>query len=153
MMRILREADTGLSAEELCRKHNISTQTFYRWRDKYGGMDLKEAQRLRNLEKENAELKKLLADHLRQALAIIRMLEHKGGSHPFQYRLVDRSYLSDTGLTPGIIRTKQDIDRRVGRLGNIQAVEATHRCQGLTKHANNTLISMRLFPMAHEKTS
>lgn len=75
IIRILREADTGLSAEELCRKHGISSQTFYRWRDKYGGMDLKEAQRLRDLEKENAELKKLLADQLLKTKALEIALE------------------------------------------------------------------------------
>ena len=46
IIRILREADTGHWAEEICRKHNISPQSFYRWRSKYEGMDLKEAQRL-----------------------------------------------------------------------------------------------------------
>lgn len=75
IIRILREADTGLSAEELCRKDGISTQTFYRWRDKFGGMDLKEAQRLRDLEKENAELKKLLADQLLKTKALEIALE------------------------------------------------------------------------------
>ena len=52
IIRILREADRGMSVEEICRRHNISTQSYYRWRSKYGGMDLKEAQRLRDLEKE-----------------------------------------------------------------------------------------------------
>ena len=75
IIRILREADTGLSAEELCCKHGIGSQTFYRWRDKYGGMDLKEAQRLRDLEKENAELKKLLADQLLKTKALEIALE------------------------------------------------------------------------------
>jgi putative transposase len=75
IIRILREADTGLSAEELCRKHSISTQTYYRWKSKYGGMDMKEAQRLRDLEKENDELKKLLADHMMQVKALKIALE------------------------------------------------------------------------------
>ena len=75
IIRILREADTGLSAEEVCRKHSISSQTFYRWRDKYGGMDLKEAQRLRDLEKENAELKKLLAEQMLKSKALKIALE------------------------------------------------------------------------------
>ena len=75
IIRILREADTGLSTEDLCRKHAISTQSFYRWKSKYGGMDLKEAQRLRDLEKENAELKKLLADQMLKAKALEIALE------------------------------------------------------------------------------
>jgi len=70
IIRILREADTGLRVEDICRKHNISFQSFYRWKSKYGGMDLKEAQRLRDLEKENSELKKLLADQLLKTKAL-----------------------------------------------------------------------------------
>lgn len=75
IIRMLREADTGLRTEEICRKHNISAQSFYRWKSKYGGMDLKEAQRLRDLEKENSELKKLLADQLLKTKALEIALE------------------------------------------------------------------------------
>ena len=72
IIRILREVDAGASTEEVCRNHNISAQTFYRWRKKYGGMQLSEARKLKELEKENTELKKLLADELlrRKALEI-----------------------------------------------------------------------------------
>ena len=72
IIRILREADGGATTEEVCRNHNISAQTFYRWRKKYGGMQVSEARKLRDLEKENTELKKLLADELlrRKALEI-----------------------------------------------------------------------------------
>jgi putative transposase len=72
IIRILREADAGATTEEVCRTHNISAQTFYRWRKKYGGMQLSEARKLKELEKENTELKKLLADELlrRKALEI-----------------------------------------------------------------------------------
>jgi putative transposase len=55
----------------VCRQHNISEQTFYRWRTKFGGMDVSEAKRLKELERENAELKKMVAE---QALDI-RMLK------------------------------------------------------------------------------
>lgn len=72
----MREADSGeLTHEELCRKHAISVQTFYRWKSKYGGMELKEAQKLRELEKENTELKKLLADELIRNKALKIALE------------------------------------------------------------------------------
>jgi putative transposase len=65
IIRILREAEAKrMSTEEVCRTHNLSAQTYYRWKKKYGGMGLKEARRLRELEKENTELKKLLADQL-----------------------------------------------------------------------------------------
>ncbi len=59
---ILRESESGLEIRELCRKHNISEQTFYRWRNKYGNLEVSEAKRLKELELENARLKKLVAD-------------------------------------------------------------------------------------------
>jgi putative transposase len=55
----------------VCREHNVTEQTFYRWRNKYGGMDVSEARKLRELERENSELKRMVAE---QALDI-RMLK------------------------------------------------------------------------------
>ena len=54
---ILKEHQAGIGAKELCRKHGISDGTFYKWRSKYGGMELSEAKRLKALEAENAKLK------------------------------------------------------------------------------------------------
>jgi putative transposase len=71
IIRILNEAEQADNIREVCRKHNLTEQTFYRWRNKYGGMDVAEVKRLRELEKENAELKKIVAE---QALDI-RMLK------------------------------------------------------------------------------
>jgi len=71
IIRILREAAGGKSIEALCREHNIATTSFYRWQKKYGGMELQDARRYRELEKENGELKKMLADSLLK----IRVLE------------------------------------------------------------------------------
>lgn len=63
IMQILKEAECKTSTiGELCRKHGVSEQTFYRWRSKYGGMSVNEARRLKELEKENARLKRLLAE-------------------------------------------------------------------------------------------
>jgi len=59
IISILREAEAGVSARELCRKHAISDATFYTWRKKYGGMEVPEVKRLKSLEEENARLKKL----------------------------------------------------------------------------------------------
>lgn len=60
---ILREAETGeRTISEVCRSHGIAQNTFYRWRHHYGGMQLPEVRRLKDLEKENARLKRLLAD-------------------------------------------------------------------------------------------
>ena len=59
---ILREADAGAVVLDLCRKHGMSSATFYAWKSKFGGLELSEAKRLRALEDENARLKRLLAD-------------------------------------------------------------------------------------------
>lgn len=59
---VLKEHQAGLSASELCRKHGISDATFYNWRSKYGGMDAPLIARLKELEVENARLKKMYAD-------------------------------------------------------------------------------------------
>ena len=64
IIRILRQADGGETAQAICREHNISEQTFYRWKKKYGDMELADAKRLKALEKENAELKKMLAESM-----------------------------------------------------------------------------------------
>jgi putative transposase len=61
---ILKEHQAGLSAAELCRKHGVSEPTFYKWRSKYGGMEVSDAKRLKALEEENAKLKKLLAESM-----------------------------------------------------------------------------------------
>ena len=59
---ILREQDAGAKTADVCRRHGISSATFYKWKAKYGGLDVSDAKRLRALEAENARLKKLLAD-------------------------------------------------------------------------------------------
>lgn len=59
---ILKEAEAGAKAPELARKHGISEGTLYRWRSKYGGMEVSEAKRLKGLEEENRRLKRLVAD-------------------------------------------------------------------------------------------
>ena len=63
MVRILREADRAPIAE-VAKKHGISDQTIYAWRKRYGGMNADDAKRLKQLEQENAKLKKMLAEHL-----------------------------------------------------------------------------------------
>ena len=62
IIRILKEAEAGGNVREVCRAHNITEQTFYRWRNKFGGMEVSEARRLRELERENAALKRVVAD-------------------------------------------------------------------------------------------
>ena len=58
----IKEAEAGMPVAELCRKHGFSDASFYKWRAKFGGMDVSEARRLRDLEGENSKLKKLLAE-------------------------------------------------------------------------------------------
>ena len=58
----LREADSGLPVKELCRRHGFSEASYYLWRSKFGGMSVPDAKRLKELESENARLKKLLAE-------------------------------------------------------------------------------------------
>ena len=65
IISILREAETGNApVNALCKRHNISEQTFFRWRNKFGGMDVPEARKLRDLESENARLKRLVAEQM-----------------------------------------------------------------------------------------
>jgi putative transposase len=65
IIRILREAErSGTSIREVCRQHNITEQTLYRWRNQYGGMDVADARRLKDLESENAKLKRLVAEQM-----------------------------------------------------------------------------------------
>ena len=59
---ILKEAEAGAVVTELCRRHGMSSATYYAWKAKYGGLEVSEARRLRALEDENARLKRLLAD-------------------------------------------------------------------------------------------
>ena len=63
-IRILREADGGKSITEVCREHNISQVSFHRWKRQFGQMEINEARRLMELERENTELKKMLAESL-----------------------------------------------------------------------------------------
>lgn len=62
IIAVLKEAEVAKTAREVCRRHNISEQTFYRWKQKYGGMEASEAKRLKALEQENARLKRMVAD-------------------------------------------------------------------------------------------
>jgi putative transposase len=71
---VLKEHQAGLGAAELCRKHGISDATFYNWRSKFGGMEVSEAKRLKQLEDENAKLKKLLAESVMDVSTLREML-------------------------------------------------------------------------------
>ncbi len=66
----LKQADAGVAVKELCRQHGFSDASFYTWRSKFGGMTVPDAKRLRDLEAENALLKKLLAESILNAEAL-----------------------------------------------------------------------------------
>ncbi len=74
---ILNEHEAGLPANEVIRKHGIANGTFYRWKSKFGGMAVSEVKRLRELESENAQLKKLLAETLLEKTAVEDALRRK----------------------------------------------------------------------------
>lgn len=62
IIRILKEQEAGTPTKELCRRHGIAAATFYKWKAKFGGMEVSDARKLKALEAENAQLKKLVAD-------------------------------------------------------------------------------------------
>ena len=74
---ILKQAQAGMKIVDLCRQHGISDVTFYNWRGKYGGMEVSEAKRLKALEKENKQLKQMLADAMLENRAIKDVLSKK----------------------------------------------------------------------------
>src|SRR6188508_3006929 len=75
---VLREQEAGASVAELCRKHGMSSATFYAWKAKYGGMDVSEARRLKALEEENTKLKRLYADAMLDNAGLKELLAKNG---------------------------------------------------------------------------
>ncbi len=71
---VLKEHQAGMSAADLCRRHGISDATFYKWRSKYGGMEISDARKLKALEDENRKLKKLLAEQMLDNSTLKEML-------------------------------------------------------------------------------
>ena len=78
IIRIIREATSDKDLEVVCRKHNISAASFYRWKKKFGGMELKDARKYRERERENGELKKMLADSLLKLRVLEEVNAKKG---------------------------------------------------------------------------
>jgi putative transposase len=77
IIAILREQEAGVSTAEVCRKHGVSTATFYKWKAKFGGMDVSDAKRLKALEDENGKLKRMLADAMLDNVALKDLLGKK----------------------------------------------------------------------------
>jgi putative transposase len=74
IIKVLKEHAAGLSAADVCRKHGISDATFYKWRSRFGGMEVSDARKLKALEEENRKLKKLLAETMLDASMLKEML-------------------------------------------------------------------------------
>lgn len=77
IIEILRENEAGMTVADLCRKHGMSSATFYGWKAKYGGMDVSDAKRLKVLEDENAKLKRLLAEAMLDNTALKDLMSRK----------------------------------------------------------------------------
>ena len=77
IVAMLREQEGGVSTADLCRRHGVSSATFYKWKAKYGGLEGSDAKRLRALEDENAKLKRLLADAMLDKVGLKELLAKK----------------------------------------------------------------------------
>jgi putative transposase len=74
---ILKEADTGIQVKEICRKHGISDATYYNWKSKYGGMSASDLKRLKEMERELSQLKRMYADMAMENRALRDLIEKK----------------------------------------------------------------------------
>ena len=77
IISILKEHESGIKIEDLCRKYNIGHSTFHKWKSKYSGMEANEAKRMRELEAENIKLKRLLADEMLDNIALKDVIAKK----------------------------------------------------------------------------
>ena len=77
IVAILQEADAGIPVKEVCRKHGISSPTYYKWKAKYGGLVVSELKRMKELEAENAKRKRMYADKAMEADALKDLIEKK----------------------------------------------------------------------------
>jgi putative transposase len=77
IIAILREQEAGVATADVCRRHGVSSATFYKWKAKFGGLDVSEAKRLKALEEENARLKRMLAESMLDNAALKDLLGKK----------------------------------------------------------------------------
>ncbi|WP_156876303.1 IS3 family transposase [Salipiger abyssi] len=123
---ILKEHQAGIGAKELCRKHGISDGTFYKWRSKYGGMEVSEAKRLKALEAENAKLKKMLAEQMLDVATLKEMPGKKLLKPGARRRAVDWA-MTEKNYNQRRACALAGIDPRVYRRGSIRPVDAELR--------------------------
>jgi len=87
IIAILKEHEAGMKTADLCRKHGISSATFYKWKARYGGLEESDAKRLKALEGENAKLKKWLAEAMLQTVSIRCFLPTRRSGNPTRFML------------------------------------------------------------------
>lgn len=77
IVSILKEADAGIAVKDIWRKHNISSATFYKWKSKYGGLDVHELKRMKEIEAENSQLKRMYAELALENTALKDLIHRK----------------------------------------------------------------------------
>lgn len=77
IVAVLKEAESGVPVQEVCRKHGISDATYYNWKSKYGGMEASDLRRMKELEQENQKLKRMYADKALENRALKDLIEKK----------------------------------------------------------------------------
>ena len=77
IIAVLKEQEAGMPTAEVCRRHGISSATFYKWKSKFGGLEVSDARRLRTLEQENSRLKKLLAEAMLDNVVLMDLASKK----------------------------------------------------------------------------
>lgn len=77
IVSVLKEVETGLKVDEVCRKHGISSGTYYNWKSKYGGMEASDVKKLKETQDENSKLKRMFADLSLENIALKDLLEKK----------------------------------------------------------------------------
>ena len=80
IIAVLKEQEAGMPTVEVCRRHGISSATFYKWKSKFGGLEVSDARRLRSLEEENSRLKKLLAEAMLDNVVLKDLASKKNGN-------------------------------------------------------------------------
>ena len=135
----LREAEAGLAVAELCRRHGFSEASYYLWRSKFGGMNVSDAKRLKELETENARLKRLLAEAMLENEVTERSLAKKVVSAPARRELVrhmissglsERRSLRIIGMSASALRYEPAADRNCALKEKIIALAQRHRRYG-----------------------
>lgn len=117
IIRILKEHAAGLSASDVCRKHGISDATFYKWRSRFGGMEVSDARKLKALEDENRRLKKLLAESMLDVSTLKEMLGKNTDEERYRLAISATSdVIWDWRLADGHVVWNEALAARFGHL-------------------------------------